>query len=443
MNYIFRNIILLLCSCFLLSQDSFNTNLVGHWFDVNDNYWTNNISELNDIWGYQHEDGTRYALVGGWDGTYIIDISSSPSAPELVSFIPGSTSSHRDIKTFQNYMYVGTEANYPDPVLYEEGEYYVDPQGIQVIDISDPYNPVEVNEWDGVVQSHNIMEANGYLYVIGSDELLSNDDTIESWGLDDLIILDLNVPSAPVKVGGWSGAYLHDVCIKDDILYGCGIYTDTMYAFDISDKTNPVLISELPGVPKAHACWVSDDGNTLFTGSEMIGGYIMSWDVTDLSNINYLDEWFPQGAEEWSAHNVFVVGSHLYISYYVFGLQVLDISDPSNLELVAYYDTFDEGTDTYVYNGAWGVYPFFDSENIIVSDRRTGLYIIDIIDNDMVVGDVNLDGTLDITDIVLAINFIIGVSIPTEGQFYLLDINQDEENDVLDIVLMVNAILQN
>ena len=434
----FRNLILFLYPCFLLSQDSFNANLVGHWFEPNENYWTNNISELNDIWGYEDANGNKYALVGGWDGTYIIDISSNPSTPELVSFIPGSTSSHRDIKAYGHYMYIGTEANYPDPVLYQDGEYYVHPQGIQVVNILDPSNPVIGNEWNGVVQSHNIMEADGYLYVIGADELLSNDGELESWGLDDLIILDLEDPSTPIKVGGWSGSYLHDVCIKNDILYGCGIYDDTMYAFDISDKQNPTLITSWSGIPKAHACWVSDDGNTLFTGSETAGGYIMSWDVTNLSNINYLDEWYPEGGEDWSAHNIFVLGNRLYISYYVFGLQVLDITDPSNLEIAAYYDTFEEETD-YLYNGAWGVYPFFGPDNVIVSDRRTGLYVIDIT---YVTGDINLDGSLDVSDIILAINFIIGVSIPSEEEFNLLDINQDEVNDILDVVLMVNSILQ-
>ncbi len=438
MFYIFRNLILFLCPYLLLSQDSFNANLVGHWFEPNENYWTNNISELNDIWGYEDVNGNKYALVGGWDGTYIIDISSNPSTPELVSFIPGSTSSHRDIKTYEHYMYVGTEANYPDPILYQDGEYYVHPQGIQVVNILDPSNPVIVNEWSGVVQSHNIMEADGYLYVIGADELLSNNGEVESWGLDDLIILDLEDSSNPIKVGGWSGSYLHDVCVKNDVLYGCGIYDDTMYAFNISDKENPTLITSWPGVPKAHACWVSDDGNTLFTGSETAGGYIMSWDVTDLSNINYLDEWFPEGGEDWSAHNIFVLGNRLYISYYVFGLQVLDITDPSNLKIAAYYDTFEEESD-YLYNGAWGVYPFFGSDNVIVSDRRTGLYVVDIT---YVTGDINLDGGLDVLDIILAVNFIIGVSTPSEEQFNLLDINQDGVNDILDIVLMVNTILQ-
>ena len=427
----------------VLEEDAFNAELVGHWYGPNENYWPDYISDFNDIWGYESEDGTLYALIGGWDGTYIVDISTNPVYPELVSFVPGSQSSHRDIKAHQNFMYVGTEANMPNSVLYEEGEYYIQPQGIQVVDITDPANPIVQDEWDGVVQSHNIMESDGFLYVIGSNDAFSQDGEVESWGLDDLIILDLEDPSSPSKVGGWSGEYLHDVCVDGDILYGCALYVDEMYVFDISDKSNPTLISTWPGVPKAHACWVSEDSQTVYTGSETTGGHIMSWDVTDLSNVEFLDEWLPEGGEDWSAHNVFVLDDMLYISYYVYGIQVLDISDPSNMELVAYYDTYLDESD-YIYTGAWGAYPFFGSDNVLISDRVTGLYVVDIqgaLDDQT--GDINQDNDTNIMDIVVLIGFILENATPGDLEFSLSDMNQDGTLDVLDVIILVNFILEN
>ena len=259
--------------------------------------------------------------------------------------------------------------------------------------------------------------------------------------LYDLIILDVATdPSSPEKVGGWSGVYLHDVCIYGDILYGCDIYNDNMYAFDISDKTNPTVITSWPGISHAHSCWVSEDGNTLFTGSETTGGHIMSWDVSDLSNIGYLDEWLPPEGEYWSAHNVFVLGQRLYISYYVYGLQVLDISDPANLQLAAYYDTFDQETES-IYNGAWGAYPFFGSDEVLVSDRRTGLYVIDVHNDGLQLGDVNQDNDVNIMDIITLVDFVLENSIPTDLEISLSDIDYSGELDVLDIISLVNLIL--
>jgi choice-of-anchor B domain-containing protein len=363
----------------------FNMEFIANWDEGNENsFIPYGVSTYNDIWGYEDGNGNEYALVGGFDGTYIVDVSTTPDTPQLVSFIPGSHSTHRDIKTFGHYMYVGTEANLPDPVLLNEtGEVYKLPQGVQVVNLTNPEEAELINEWDGVVQSHNIMEADGYLYVIGSTQIYSDDGEQESWGRDDLIILDLESnPAEPVKIGGWSGEYLHDVCIYDDILYGNGIYSASMIAFDISDKSNPQIITQWYGIPSSHACWVSEDGNTLFTGSETSGGHIMSWDVSDIYNIEYLDEWMPPGGEQFSAHNIFVKGQFLYISYYVYGLQVLDISDPSNLTHAGAFDTYLENS-SYIYSGAWGAYPYLSSGKILISDRQTGLYVTHFLEDNL------------------------------------------------------------
>lgn len=360
-----------------------NTELIANWDNSNENlFLPYGITSYNDIWGYTSENGTEYALVGGFDGTYIVDVSTTPADPFLASFVPGSYSTHRDIKTNGHYMYTGTEANLPNLDSLLNDVYYVQPQGVQVVDIEDPANPQVVNEWDGVVQSHNLMEADGYLYVIGSGALTSVDGEQEAWGLHNLIILDLADPANPEMVGNWDGQYLHDVCVKDDILYGCAIYSNSMIAFDISDKTNPSEIANWGGVPYAHACWVAEDGNTVFTASETTGGHIMSFNVTDINNVEFLDEWAPPGGQYYSAHNIFVKENYLYISYYVYGLQILDISDPANMVRVGVYDTYPLNL-SYIYSGAWGTYPYLPSGNIITADRTFGLFVVDFLEENL------------------------------------------------------------
>jgi len=60
---------------------------------------------LNDIWGYQAEDGAEYALVGLRSGISIVSLAD-PSQPEEVQFVPGPFSVWRDIKSFGGYAYV-------------------------------------------------------------------------------------------------------------------------------------------------------------------------------------------------------------------------------------------------------------------------------------------------------------------------------------------------
>ena len=56
-------------------------------------------------------------------------------------------------------------------------------------------------------------------------------------------------------------------------------------------------------------------------------------------------------------------------------------------------------------------------------------------------GDINLDGTFNIQDIIMLLGFILGNLELSEYQIQLSDINQDLEVNVLDVVTLVNAIL--
>ena len=56
-------------------------------------------------------------------------------------------------------------------------------------------------------------------------------------------------------------------------------------------------------------------------------------------------------------------------------------------------------------------------------------------------GDINLDSTLDVLDVVLLLNFILEIEFPTEDQAWLSDVNSDTMLNILDIIALVNIIL--
>ena len=56
-------------------------------------------------------------------------------------------------------------------------------------------------------------------------------------------------------------------------------------------------------------------------------------------------------------------------------------------------------------------------------------------------GDVNFDGTLNVTDIVTMVNFVLNTVIPTEEQSLTADMNQDGIVNILDIISLVGEIL--
>ncbi|MFQ6093386.1 MAG: dockerin type I domain-containing protein, partial [bacterium] len=56
-------------------------------------------------------------------------------------------------------------------------------------------------------------------------------------------------------------------------------------------------------------------------------------------------------------------------------------------------------------------------------------------------GDVNGDGTVDVTDVVMCVNIILGLYEPTPDQFWRADYNEDGQVNVLDVVGIVNEVL--
>ena len=58
-------------------------------------------------------------------------------------------------------------------------------------------------------------------------------------------------------------------------------------------------------------------------------------------------------------------------------------------------------------------------------------------------GDINLDNNLDVLDIVLVVNYILGQTTFSDEEICIADINQDSNIDVLDVVWGVGIILNN
>ena len=83
-----------------------------------------------------------------------------------------------------------------------------------------------------------------------------------------------------------------------------------------------------------------------------------------------------------------------------------------------------------------------------INTARFGTYgrgIWDFILNDnynINFGDINNDGTINVQDIILVINFILEINEPTEAQFLSSDINEDGIINILDIVLIVDIIFE-
>lgn len=84
------------------------------------------------------------------------------------------------------------------------------------------------------------------------------------------------------------------------------------------------------------------------------------------------------------------------------------------------------------------------ADNVDNPDNQYGWGVIDImaaIDYFSVSGDVNNDAVLDVLDLVLIVNYILGPEIPTDEQLTTADVNNDGILDVIDLVQLVAIII--
>ena len=125
---------------------------------------TMDASSGNDSWGWTDTlTGKEYAIMGVNDGTAFIDIST-PDQPIYLGKLPTASdpSSWRDIKVYQDYAYVVSEAA---------------DHGLQVFDLTRLRDITRVTRFiaDASLNSfgnaHNIAinETSGFAYVIGSE----------------------------------------------------------------------------------------------------------------------------------------------------------------------------------------------------------------------------------------------------------------------------------
>lgn len=66
---------------------------------------------------------------------------------------------------------------------------------------------------------------------------------------------------------------------------------------------------------------------------------------------------------------------------------------------------------------------------------------IPIVANEIISGDINFDGIVNVLDVVFVVNFTLGVGNPTDAEFLAADVNNDETINVLDVIQIVNIAL--
>ena len=360
------NRILLIIGIFLMITNQnyaqFNTNLLFHWDDstlVGSNAYDNTY---NEIWGL-NINGREIAVIGSTAGTHFFDVTE-PALSSQIAFVAGAYTGpgviHRDYHDIEGYLYI----------VCDEGS----TSTLQIVDITNLPNSVNtIYDSNSLLNKvHNIFidTATTKLYACATGEAME--------------VFSLTDPQNPSLIYTYNNVgHVHDAYVKNDTAFlNCG--NDGLRIMDftmvntLGDQPNELAsFTSYPDAGYNHSGWLSDDGLIYAMQDENHGYDIKILDVSDYTNISVLST-FNSGVDVNSmAHNGIIKDNLLYVAYYHDGLRVFDISDPYNPNQVNSYDTYTPNNHA-SYKGAWGVYPYLNSGNILVSDMQSGLYVIEL-----------------------------------------------------------------
>ena len=331
----------------------------------------------NDIWGWTGCGNREFALMGRTSGTSFVEITD-PLNPVYLGNLPPHTSnsSWRDIKTYNDYAFIVSEAG---------------GHGMQVFDLSQlcnvPSPPVTFNNtthYNGFGNAHNIVinEESGYAYGVGTSTCAGG-----------LHMINIQNPLSPSNAGCFSGdGYTHDAqCViyhgpdtehdGKEICFNSN--TDTLTIVDVTNKAAPLQLSRTgySGSGYTHQGWLTEGQAYFLLGDEAdetgnghnTRSYI--WDLANIDNPVLIGNHTATTAA--IDHNMYVKGNQVFQSNYRAGLRILDISDVSNANLTeeAYFDIY-PGSDSANFNGSWSNYPYFDSSVVVISGIEQGLFVV-------------------------------------------------------------------
>ena len=334
-------------------------------------YTAMGATNANDSWGWTDpQDGKEYAIVGLNNGTAFIDISD-PVNPVYLGKLPTATgtATARDIKTYNNFAFVVSDNN--------------GAHGMQIFDLTHLRNvtnpPVTFTEdvlYSDFENAHNlaINEDTGYAYACRTN--------LFGGGVH---FIDINDPLNPINAGGVSGVFTHDAQIVTyngpdtdytghEILLSFNGFDQDITIVDITDKSNPQVISNFDYTTSEHAHqgWLTENQQYLIVGDESdelnlgLNTRTIVFDLTDLDNPIESFEYFgPTGATD---HNGYVLGDTYYQASYNAGMRVIDITDieSGTMTEIGYFDVYTPNNSS-GFSGAWSVYPYFESGNIVIS----------------------------------------------------------------------------
>lgn len=255
------------------------------------------------------------------DGLFIYDVKD-PSAPQKVAEILPTKD-------------VWHQAWVKDQTLYIASNN----EGLLVYDVSNPQAPRRVGAFPSTsVQVWGLAAEQDRLYAISPSPQA------------EVLVFDIKSPQAPVLASRWfaddSNITLGEIPVNGAVLDNRLYLAHWRYGLavaDVTDATSPQLLGHFPydnAASRSVAVGKIGERIIAFESSEGWASKVRALDVTDPAHITEVGSFSLR--PESTVSGLALVGTKLYVAHNQDGLRILDVSNPSTLQQVAYYNTWRE-----------------------------------------------------------------------------------------------------
>ena len=383
-------------------------------------------------------------MYGGDVGMQIIDLSPLPENSPI---------------QLETYNYIGQSHNL---WIDSSGFAFIEHQvgdNIQIVNLENQSQPTYESTFGNLASNcHDIYTKNNIAYV---SEGWSN-----QYGIYDISDLNNITPLANIPCEG----YAHNAWVNDSenlLVTTEETENKTIKIWDISNLNDINLLGEYLGENNlAHNAHIKD--NLVYishytTGIKIIDIFNPSWPVEVAAYDTYPlnDSGGFYGC--WGAYP-FTSNGYVYASDMQYGLYILDFDEVSagwvsgtiyfnntipleNASIKAmlnnkifnsdengfFHIGFPEGEHIFIINNQ-------DTVSIDFSPHQSTTQNI-FIGGEMIIGDINQDIVIDILDIIIIVNIILGDFNPNEQEIWASDMNQDNTINIQDVIMLVQIIL--
>jgi hypothetical protein len=349
------------------------------------------------------------AVMGSYNcrGVFIYDLTN-PDAPVLANWYnPGANQQFLEAIVIGNRGYFGSGNG----------------GGVHIVDLTNPYSPTLL----GTVNSTNSNAFNSIHEMVvfsqnGSAYLIEN---LNSFSNKILKVINVTNPAAPVfvrDINPTEVSWVHAMHIRGDRMFTSGWGTSSVrgrteiYNIGNIGTQAPSLLGFIEDPTcttcgnSMHSSWSSEDGNYLYSARETSNGNgdVRVYNITNPAAPTIVNSLTMNGLNlnAVTPHNPVVMGNKLYVAWYQAGIQVFDITTPSQPKRIGQYDTFQpafapeeaavekaltaepwdlvcaspnlQNALPTTYDGNWAVFPFLGETKVLAGDLSNGLLVLDV-----------------------------------------------------------------